>query len=483
MELTNEQMAELVAQFKAAFTGVSGEQLASIKKDISGAPNNQSLFGPGGLFSVYGLDSTVINASLTPRGMDALLPVASSNELTPLYGFITGFDQDDDAVEPDGVCDDAPGAIMEICRQTAKFGRYTRSSHEMEVNKLMQILNGHLTTDLQLLGNPLAGHALLPQQMTGTGGMLTRIIQLELVTVGQALQQKLARQLWCGNPANDSSGGGYAEFPGLELLVMPGKVDAISGVACQALDPYVQDFEYEAVDGTGKDIVTYITYLTRWVKHVADRSGLSPVTWVFAMRPTLFQELVEVWPCRYLTNRCENSAGTNIAVINDMTNINFRDEMSNGQYLKIDGQNWPVVFDEGITEYDSTNDSHLAAGEFASDIYLLPLKIQGGRPVLYWECMDYTQAYADTSFLQGRQFWPTDGGRYLWTLQQKNYCFKFQAKIEPRIILRTPQLAGRLRHVKYTPLQHLRDAFWDSPYRLKGGVESNATPTPFYTEW
>jgi len=482
-EYTPEQVANLIGQLKQAFSGFSQADLAAAAKDISGTPNAPNLFGPRGLFSVYGLDNVVINASLVPRGIDALLPVTSSNELTPLYGFITGFDADVGASEPDGVCDDAPGAIMEVCRQTAVFGRYTRGSHEMEVNKLMQVLNNHLTTDLQLLGNPLGQHTLLPVQTTNPGGLLSRVIQLELITVGQSLQQLLSRQLWSGNPANNSNGGGYMEFPGLGLLVNTGKVDAISGVRCEALDPDVKDFAYNSVDSTDVDIVRYLTAIARWVSHVADRTGLSPVTWAFAMRPQLFSELVEIWPCRYLTNRCANSAGTNVAVINDMTNVTFMENMRKGQYLTIDGVNWPVVLDDGITEENSATTGELEPGEFASDIYLLPLKVTGGRPVLYWEHLNYDKAYADTSWMQGREFWPTDGGRYLWTMQQKNYCFKFQAKIEPRVILRTPQLAGRLRHVKYSPLQHLRDAHWDSPYRLKGGVEDNDTPVPFYTEW
>lgn len=480
---TPEQIADFTEQLRKAFSGVSQEEVAAVRKTISGSPNPQTLFTSGGLFSTYGLDSTVINASLTPRGIDALLPVVKSNELNPLYGFITGFDDEENLTEPDGVCDDAPSGLMEVCRQTAKFGRYTRGAPEMEVNKLMQVMNGHLTTDLQLMGNLAGTHTLMPTGMSGQAGILTSMVRMYLTIAGQQLQQKLARQLWTGNPANDSAGGGYMEFPGLEIQVLANKIDSITGVACPAIYPDVKDFNYNSVDSTDYDVVRYLTYLYRWVKHVADRTGLSPVTWVFAMTPSMFSELVEIWPCRYLTNRCTNISGTNVAVINDATNITMRDALRNGMYLLIDGQQIPVVLDDGITEENSATSGELEPGEFASDIYLLPLKVQGGFPVLYWEHMDYSSAFADTSFLQGRQFWATDGGRYMWTMQNLNYCFKFQAKIEPRVILRTPQLAGRLMHVKYQPLQHLRDAFWDSPYRLKGGLEENPAAPSFYTEW
>lgn len=482
-DFTPEQIAALAGQLAQAFKGNTREEVSAQQKTITGVPTaGPNPFNAGGLFSQFGIDNVVINAMLSPRGIDAALPVVSSNELYPRYGFFTGIDPSGEA-EPDGVCDDAPTGVMETCFQTAQFGRYTRGSKEMEVNELYQVLNGHLTTDLQLLGMGFGTHALLAQDMSNPAGFLTSMVKMQLVIAGQLLQQKLARQLWTGDPTNNSAGGGYKEFPGLEILVNTGKVDMFNGVTCPSLDPDVKDFAYEAVDSTTKDIVVYMTYITRWVKHVAERTGLEPVTWAWVMRQELFSELVEIWPCRYLTYRCQNSAGTAVAVMNDETNVRFRDAMRTGHYLKIDGVDWPVLIDDGITELNSTTDAHLDPGEFASDAYLLPFKIQGGRPVLYWEAMNYSSAMADVSFLQGKQFWATDGGRYLWTMQQLNYCFKFQAKIEPRIILRTPQLAGRLRHIKYSPLQHMRDGFFDSPYRLKGGSETFDTAPSFFNEW
>jgi hypothetical protein len=482
-ELTQEEITSLVAQITKAFTGESGDALLARRKTITGTPDAQSIFGPGGLFSNFGLDNVVINASLAPKGIDRVIPAIGSVELNPIYAFITGIDEDE-GTEPSGVCDDAPSGVLEVCHQTAQFGRYTRSSKEMEVNTLMQVLNGHLTTDLQLLGSVLGdGHQFMPQAMNDKGSWLGSMVRAQLVIAGQLLQHKLARQLWVGDPSNNSVAGGYKEFPGLDILVDVGKIDAFTGTACQALDPDVKDFDYEAVDSTTKDIVIYMTYVTRWVKHVAGRTGLDPVTWAWVMRPELFSELLQVWPCRYLTNRCENSAGTAIAIINDATNVTLRQEMHNGEFLWIDGVKWPVLLDDGILEQNSATSKDLDPGEFASDLYLLPFKIQGGRPVLYWEYIDYSRSMADLSFLQGRQFWQTDGGRFMWAMQQLNYCFKFQAKVEPRVILRTPQLAGRIKNVKYSPLQHMRDPFQDSPYRKKGGEEDYSTPPALYKEW
>jgi hypothetical protein len=46
----------------------------------------------------------------------------------------------------------------------------------------------------------------------------------------------------------------------------------------------------------------------------------------------------------------------------------------------------------------------------------------------------------------------TPDGRFLWNIVQDGRCFKIQAEIEPRIILKTPQLAARIQNVKYVPV-------------------------------
>jgi hypothetical protein len=57
------------------------------------------------------------------------------------------------------------------------------------------------------------------------------------------------------------------------------------------------------------------------------------------------------------------------------------------------------------------------------------------------------------------------------------------AKTEPRLILRTPQLAGRLQNVVYVPLQHADDPLPSQDYHVNGGVSTGRPfPSPF-SEW
>jgi hypothetical protein len=75
---------------------------------------------------------------------------------------------------------------------------------------------------------------------------------------------------------------------------------------------------------------------------------------------------------------------------------------------------------------------------------------------------------------------PSGDGRFAWTAVKDGWCFKIQAKIEPRLVLRTPQLAARIQNVKYTPLQHVRSPDPDSPYFEKGGVSTMPGTTYYY---
>jgi hypothetical protein len=147
-----------------------------------------------------------------------------------------------------------------------------------------------------------------------------------------------------------------------------------------------------------------------------------------------------------------------------------RDSMRSGQYIIVNGRRYDVILDDGVYEHNNINDANLLAGEFASSIYFVPLTVIGGFPVAYREYVDYRQAGADIAFLRGKENFWTDGGVYAWALEEKKWCYEFAAKTEQRVVLRAPQLAGRIDLVKYVPLQHLRSPFPNDPYFFDGGV-------------
>jgi hypothetical protein len=293
------------------------------------------------------------------------------------------------------------------------------------------------------------------------------------------LERVLAGQLWNGTPANNNAGGGYKEFPGLSSQIATGQMDAHSGALCPALDSDVKDFALDLVGGAGRDIVEYLSMLEAYLYFNADRMGLTPWTAVIVMRPELWFVLSEIWPCAYNVNKCA-SVVTDVngqVVVSGTDMVRYRDEMRNGMYIDINGRRYAVVTDTSIFEFSNVNNANLLPGEFASSIFFVPLTIRGGFPVTYIENLDYRATTPDVSLLgTPPDFW-TDDGRYYWAIEFKKWCYKLSVKTEERVILRTPQLAGRIDNVKYQPLQHFRSPDPTSPYFKDGGVSLRGDET------
>lgn len=469
------QTVQFLANLADMYQAMKGQQQKTV-----GTPTTNLPYGTNGIFGACGSNQQVVNAHVVPQGLDPLLPVRPSVYVQELYPYFTGVREDGDD-EPSTGCANCPGGVIKSCYQTATIGRICRETQTLEINDLFKRTNRGQFDDLVFMGQLLGDSNFNAVQDSTT--ILQTATEAQMGVVAVMHQRKLSQMLWQGNPANNV-GTGYMEFPGIDMLVNTGKVDAKTGTACPALDSDVKDFNYNDIDGIAVDIVHYISWIEHFCRHNADRMGLMPVEWVVVMRPELWQELSAVWPCRYLTHRCANDAGTNVTVINDDANVRMRDAMREGMFIWINGRRYQVVTDDGIYENDSTNNANLDAGEFASDIYFLPIRFMGNNPALYWEHMDYRAAAPDTAFLNGKQdFWWSDDGRFFWVIEQQSYCYLIRAKIEPRIVLRTPHIAGRLQNVKYAPLQHLRSPFPESDYHADGGQYSRSAWASWYSEW
>lgn len=500
--LSGEQLAQV---FGAALAGIaqngSKEQqadpwgavlqnpLAYVQGDkaLTGYPTAVYPHGPGGLFSTAGLDSVVINAHMTPDGLDKVLPVYGTRFMNPIYGFLTGFSEDG-GTEPTGPCDDCLGGTLQGCEQTAKFGHVCRGSDEIHIPRISDLVNRGETTSLTLLGDVL-GPSGIVQMPTSVMDWINLVTRAEMVKVGILLQRWAYRILWSGDPANNTSGG-YAEPPGLEMQVREGIYDIHNQALCPALDSYVVDFGCTDVAGVhaGFDIVSWISNMVWWIDRNASRMHLNPTVHVFSMRPDLFEALTAIWPCRYLTDRCTNVAGDAVAVMNDTTNTDMRDAMRNGEYLLVRGKKIRVVIDDGMTEENADANSEyyndcLAEGEFMSSIFYLPLSARGMK-TLYWEHKDYAPLNRAIAEVHATDSMWTDGGRVFWTNQKLRGCVKLSAEMDIRPILRTPHIAGRIDGIVYSTVRHSRSPFYNDPYFLKGGTSTrDDVSDEWYTPW
>lgn len=446
-------------------------------KTPANASNYTPLHGGGGIFSSAGLEREIISAHVRPFGLASRLPALPTVYQDPRFGMLTGF-TDDIGSQPDTACEDAPYGYMKACTLTARFGRLRYDTNTIDIDDVMLKLHRGDFSDLRLYGE-LLGLTNLPPSGMPVGDVLDVVTAAEMVGVGVRTERNLNRQLWQGTYGTDH------EFPGLDVQIATGQKDADSGVYCPAADSDVKDFNYDAVDGSGRDIVEYLSMLEYYLTWNAASMGLEPVQWVIVMRPQLWFEVTAVWPCAYNTTKCAPAAATNSTVFLDgRENTAERDNMRNEKYIDINGNRYPVVTDTGIFEHNSTNNGNLIPGEFASNIYMVPLTIRGGLPVTYREYVDYRQAQPDVNLLRGANsfFW-TDNGMFTWAYEEVKWCYKLALKTEQRVVLRAPHLAGRIDNVKYTPLQHVREPDPDSPYHYDGGVSLRDALSEPWAAW
>jgi len=448
------------------------------------------LHGDGSVFGSHSIERDVITAHIRPFGLAARLPKIPTVFVNPFFASITGFtgDAGTEAATP---CADGMYNYMKGCDLTAQFGRVHRDTKTIEINDVMLRKNRGDFTDLMLRGRLLGETGFTPEGMSESD-ILNIVTKAEMVGAAVSLERKLADHLWNGSPANNNVGGGYKEFPGLSNQIATGQVDAHDNVACGALDSDVKDFLYcgvcgDAATGTGftKDIVEYLSMLEAYLYFNADRMGLLPVQWVISMRPELWYVLSDCWPCFSNSSGCAVIDTSNIDVVPNLDASAMkllRDDMRQGMWININGRIYPVVTDTQITELTNITSGNLGVGQYSSSIFFVPLTIQGGFPVTYIEHVDYRAASSDTALLRGtEEFW-TDDGKYYWAIEHTKWCYKLSIKSEQRVVLRTPQLAGRIDNVMYQPLQHFRSPDPDSPYWADGGVSMRSDETT-YAVW
>jgi len=460
---------------------MSGQGSTGFKAPVGAPAATGWVHGVGGFFGIAGLDEDVISARITPRGLSSQLRVIPSLNAFPEFAYITGVEDEGDT-EPSTHCATCPSAVMEGCIQSACFGRICRETRELTPSRVIERLNrGDL--DLTLV-NDMIGQGDPFDAVRNMGGeSILNIATLQAqIELGISMQQALSRMIWTGNPANNV-GTGWMEFNGLSTLIGIGKVDYHTGTTCPSLDSDVKEFNYQSINSIDANgnfrIVRALEYLEAYLYHNADRMNLVPATWAVVMKPELWYELSMLWPVAWMSTRnivwpagVANAIGqTNYNI--DATRVReMVQEMQSGMFIYINGRRHSVILDDGVFEYNSTNDANLAAGDFASDIYFVPLTYLGGRPGTYLQHKDYRAAATDIQLSHNQDFYWSDAGRFLWTTERQKFCYTMSAQIEPRVVLKVPQLAGRLNRVSYTPLQHFREPWDDSDYFVKGGVES-----------
>lgn len=456
----------------------------------SSTPGGSYGHGPGGLFSNPALNRPLYSAVIsTPfSGLQYILPVRGTSETSPLDGIITGVTATT-GTEAQGVCDDPPTTgLTKLCMHSYPLGLLSRQTPVYNIRYGTRLTSRGEHTDFQVMGSPFNSRGSGPfapsipgvsaDDMANTNS--GKVIWAWMV----AWARDFARLLYNGTTANNTAGGGYAEFYGLNTLINTGYRDAITGTACAAADSIVVDFANQNVRTNASAIVTKVLE-TMWVlMDLAARTNLAPVRWALAMPQSLFYELTRIWPVTYLTDGAQTTAGQT-TFVDAGDQIRMRDEMRgdmgnrSGQHLKMFGIDVPVVIDDAIPE------NGIGAGVQSSSIYFVPLTVLGGDPVTFMEYLNYDAigVPADAAkFAPDGTFQTSDNGRFLLAKKPPtNVCVQLLAYTEPRLIMRTPFLAARIDRVAYQRLPNLRSGFpSDTAYFVNGGATNGSGSGPSY---
>jgi len=453
----------------------------SDQKDF--VPNAQYL-GPGGFMSTPALENPVISTHIRPSGIDEYLPISPATTVNPLYPVFTGV-TDEIGSEPATVCDDGPTALMKGATMTAVFGRLIRSTPILDKGQLAETVRGQ-NTELRLLADRGApGGRLMLGGEIPVDDIFRSATAGAMFVVATIIQRKLSRMVWQGNPAtNNQATDGYREFAGLDLQIGTGRVDALSGVAVASLDSYVKNANYATL--AEYNIVAHLQDMEYRLRTRAENL-FGSAEFALVMRPEMWNELTALWPIQYNTQ----SGGfvlpgmSNVSVsVNADSVVTARDEMRRSRRITINGYSYPVILDHGIAEENPTTPGlpggSLSSGEFASTIYMVPLTVAGGFQAIRMEYLDFRIGISQerSAGLDTGLVW-TDDGRYIWSAKEEHTCFSFRARIEPRIILFTPHLAGKIQRLAIAPMSHTEDPYPDSPYHVNGGLSVRPTESLF----
>ena len=473
--------------------GFADAMATAQKADAGNNSTSNLIHGVGSLFGAaqVGLDREVISAMMHWTGLAEHLPRVPVRTMEVLLPFITGVEPTS-STEPSDECGDCISGETEACIQHFTTGRVCRETQPMTPDRVIERLNNG-DIDLTLMNDQLGSDSPWHSgdsfaSMSGAQLMQVATAWALLFELPPLFMHSLSPMVYNGNPTNNQ-GNGYREFRGLDLLINTGFVDALTSTSCPSLDSDLKDFAYQDVGSTVyPSFHETLEMAAAFVMRNARGQRLTPVTWAVVMRPELWQIYSGLIPTQAVMAALMNQ----MAALPARMTINMdgasivaqRDALRNEMQIPINGRMYPVILDDGIAEINDNNDADnmLVPGEYASDVYLVPITYLGNRPATKLEYKDFRFITADvraTDGLIGDFYKPSPDGRFMWTWVKNGWCFKVQAKIEPRIILKVPQLAARIQNVKYQPMQHFRSPDPDSPYFVKGGV-SYRTPATYY---
>jgi hypothetical protein len=505
------ELAEVVGNVKSELIAQMKEELYAGFKNTptSTTPVGPYGHGPSGIFNQVGQDPKVFSAILSPLpGLIADLPVLNAMDDAgtqfggldqEFFSCLTGVTQgaaDLFSNQPTTACaDGARGGLMKVCTLVSGFGRY-RFAPNAPVELFRSGRRASIADPIALrlmnfgpgLGGPggSASFGVPTTALSSTNALLNELAR-RMLEMGVTAQRFMARRVFSGTPLNNN--GEARDITGMDIHINQGnKVDAFTSNICTALDSVLLNFGYNSVNGpsTGYDIQRFADSMIQQLDWNTRRMGLGP-QWVgkIVVRPELWDEATKVINVRqYQEVLLQANVFTNARVVIDPNDaLQLRNAMRENFVWPLRGRAIPVIIDDGITEQTPVTASQLTlSGSYSSDMYFV--NYEGASvPTTYWKFFDHrNENSAALEKLTANQSFTSDGGMFRWYVNHKNGCVDLTIDFSPRLIVRCPQICGRIQNVAYLPVAHVRAVDPTSSYFADGGRTTGQSPT-FYAPW
>lgn len=459
--------AELAALAKAGVLSV-GAKNDPASTTATGNPlhgtNQAGLGNVYGAFSYPGVRPEMWSALPRVRSFLRLVSLEASSVDNERIEVLTG-QTADSGTNATGFCGNPPSVgNLKVAQQLFTWGDYYVKT---ELNALAQTGSVKDRADIarRILNSGQIDNPFIPdiaRRLTDTQSAL----QHEFYKLGVSMerQAELVGIRGSAGTKNSTYLGWTTQFGGLDGQIATGKTDVVSGVAAPALDSAVLSFNanISGLGANGYDIVENITALVRGLQDRAASVGIG-ANHAIVMRRDAFYAVADVWACAYATYMCDGSS-TSPNNRDGMLIQNLRNDMLNGRYLLVSGQQIPVVFSDGILQENTANNT------YKSDIYVVAYEADG-VPLLRMQYFDMGNAYISEF---ANAFGLDDvavlnNGLFLVGKRSTGLCIEYHVQARMRLILDAPFLSGRVDDAIYTLIDPMRDSIPGTSFYANGG--------------
>lgn len=492
--------AQMSREEAALLQGYRAAQMQTGTKHdpFAGTPTGPYSHGQFGLFNMPGSLPSIYSAIIKGESLANDLPIVQGifnvegyNAEVGMSTLVTGVTSgglDSWSNQPTEPCAEPPkGGLLKLCTMVFPYGKVWGGTDKLDITEIGSVVHRDEPVGFQLMNNPMTDSILAPTNPMAGGSLEVeqyRRVWLSLFTLTRLVNQLV----WTASPTNNTNNA--KQWVGMQTQVNTGnKRDAFTGQICTAANSVVFDAQYTSIDEDPVGVYRLLEETYRHVKYNARQSGLDPVVCKLVVQEDLFKKLTRSVPVTEhlhalvtMVRSAEFGAGRINIAANDATAYGQR--MYDERFIPIDGDMVPVVIDTFIPEDNVTTNPNLLAGEFSSDAYFIPYTVLGGIPVTGWDFKTWNNR--DLQAIQSQFRYPQyevmDGGRSLWFNFEQIGCIQTAYVIAPRLVCFTPQVAGRVQNIAYTPILHVRSWSPDSQYFLDGG-RTNSPSESFYNSW